>query len=461
MPVMASNRGRMTAEDTLEYKRKLNEADLRAKVTADLFARHQAAIKAGVPPSVLPSIQSLGTLSQSDQVKMQESIARWTASKAAMATGVANGVDPVRPVLNADAPAIPMAGANGVQKVWQSPALRATMAGDVTSATAPSTTSQTTVKPFNAAKDKQQWDKDTADFNELVRQGYYSPTGKALKPVPENWRSGDTQYIVDKYGVPGTEVAVRNLPESAPGFINGVQVDGAPQAGFKQGGTRGAERIAQYGATPAGAAVETKAAARTRGAADAATGEARKAAPTVATTPTRDGTALTMAQAPTQFDPTAARVAAIMPPLRMPTGIPAAVDDPSNFDITTGAPKAPPSGAEKAGTFARRALTAAVPSPDIVTATATGSPLGPVAPGRAERGLLPAISEAASGFVRGFKSPAQTPLGVTNEQAAGFTKPTKAYPLPVTPTTPVADIDDTKDAIRRFGRGRATMAFGF
>lgn len=40
--------------------------------------------------------------------------------------------------------------------------------------------------------------------------------------------------------------------------------------------------------------------------------------------------------------------------------------------------------------------------------------------------------------------------GVSNSQAAGFQQPTAASPAPVTPTTPVADVNKTPEAISRF-----------
>jgi hypothetical protein len=56
---------------------------------------------------------------------------------------------------------------------------------------------------------------------------------------------------------------------------------------------------------------------------------------------------------------------------------------------------------------------------------------------------------ALRGFTRGLFG--QSPAGVSNSSAAQFESPTKANPVPVTPTAPATNIDRSENAIGKFG----------
>lgn len=63
-----------------------------------------------------------------------------------------------------------------------------------------------------------------------------------------------------------------------------------------------------------------------------------------------------------------------------------------------------------------------------------------------------AIATPVRGFASGFMGGGdKTPAGATNASAAQFQKPTQANPTPITPTSPVANIDKTTESMARFG----------
>jgi hypothetical protein len=59
------------------------------------------------------------------------------------------------------------------------------------------------------------------------------------------------------------------------------------------------------------------------------------------------------------------------------------------------------------------------------------------------------LPKAIAGFTRGVLG-RQTEAGVSRSQVARIQQPTQENPIPVTDTTPVANIDDSKNAIQKF-----------
>lgn len=73
--------------------------------------------------------------------------------------------------------------------------------------------------------------------------------------------------------------------------------------------------------------------------------------------------------------------------------------------------------------------------------------------GNVKQGLYSAVR----GVFGGFTQP-QSPAGVTNATAAQFQTPTKENPIPVTPTAPTANIDQSDNSLAKFGLSEDELA---
>lgn len=118
----------------------------------------------------------------------------------------------------------------------------------------------------------------------------------------------------------------------------------------------------------------------------------------------------------------------------------------------------PPTVAEQAGAATRAGFKRGVDTlgrlelnaADAVTGTAgaVGRPVG---------GFLARGAGAVAGFTRGLLG-RSTPAGVSGSQAAGFTQPTAANPIPITPTSPQRNIDRTDNSLAKFGLSNAEFS---
>lgn len=135
-----------------------------------------------------------------------------------------------------------------------------------------------------------------------------------------------------------------------------------------------------------------------------------------------------------------------------------------NTDITKAGPVFPveqpvapppvaPSGAEIAGANTRRVIgnvLGAIPKESVF-----GSSV--VAPPPADKPIID-IPQLASNFFKGFNQQPQNAAGVTNATAAQFQKPTTENPVPVTPTAPTANIDQSDNSLAKFGLSEDELA---
>lgn len=131
------------------------------------------------------------------------------------------------------------------------------------------------------------------------------------------------------------------------------------------------------------------------------------------------------------------------------------------FPVEQPAPVAPvqPTGAELAGQSVRNFLTA-LPSRISKTfrsADVLGEANRPAPEESLPNSTLANVATAASGFTRGLMQPAAT-AGVTNATAAQFQKPTTENPVPVTPTAPTANIDQSENSLAKFGLSEDELA---
>jgi hypothetical protein len=161
--------------------------------------------------------------------------------------------------------------------------------------------------------------------------------------------------------------------------------------------------------------------------------------------------------------------APITPALRQLETFPSVPTDPSanislqsrppqlNTDLTKSGPvfpvepkpAVPPSTAQsigaRAGELARSGIRTLFTGP-INAAVTAGKDVASSLNRNLVSPTLDALAGAAGGFVSGF-----TPRTATNASAAQFEKPTKENPVPVTPTTPNANIDRTDNSLANFG----------
>jgi hypothetical protein len=117
-----------------------------------------------------------------------------------------------------------------------------------------------------------------------------------------------------------------------------------------------------------------------------------------------------------------------------PTGIVGAA--PKLASAVVGAAKAVGRGALKAGSFVNPEAPIAQPGGDT-TGIASAVP------------AVKSAASAAGQFINAGGS--DVPAGVSNATAAQFQTPTKANPLPVTPTSPTPNIDKSDSSLSRFG----------
>lgn len=171
-----------------------------------------------------------------------------------------------------------------------------------------------------------------------------------------------------------------------------------------------------------------------------------------------------------------------VPPVTAPTRPGSAMDilsglEPPNFDaaasatvrprinpsLLTSSPVFPveqpaPSGAEIAGASTRQAVSAFGRALVDTSGAPAARNLNRAGPGAMQPGApiidLPGMASkggnAVAGFTRGLLG-RSTAAGASNASAAQFQQPTKANPVPLTPTSPAANIDRSENAIAKFG----------
>jgi hypothetical protein len=138
---------------------------------------------------------------------------------------------------------------------------------------------------------------------------------------------------------------------------------------------------------------------------------------------------------------------------------------PLNTDLTSSdpaiaRPPEPPGRAEMVGRTIRRVVggvLGAIPRDTTFGSSHVTEPATPDEP-------IFNLPKAIAGFTRGVLG-RQTEAGVSRSQVARIQQPTKENPVPVTDTTPAANIDDSKNAIQKFASdvapdwNRRKMAF--
>jgi hypothetical protein len=120
--------------------------------------------------------------------------------------------------------------------------------------------------------------------------------------------------------------------------------------------------------------------------------------------------------------------------------------DLTSSDPALARPPEPPGRAEMAGRTVRRVVgnvLGAIPKESVFGSSNYAAP-----PATSDTPIFD-LPKAIAGFTRGMFG-RQTEAGVSRSQVARIQQPTKENPVPVTDTTPAANIDDSKNAIQKF-----------